>query len=308
MLNADRIPLSIALFIFTGVIYGLQQIPILGVFLMMLAAPFWSVLTINVGFAVMIHDCASKKLPKVLLLVPAVWFGGYLTLAYHSHLQADEVRSRIESFNNGKAFSFDTARQDLQIAEDLRHVVSARSIIEDYAVSSVFMEEPSGKCGPIQSLSLRTKHCAKRGRNVGETAPGCPIVTNYIFREEAGNRKASDDICIAYERRRPTKPVVRVSLVKTETVSTAVLYSRIRTISISGPDNKQTLVQVGTAQPLTWLPMPMMGCVLVSSNPSWNCDIGFNKSDIRYIGYSAVTAALGLQHSPAEQRLPTTGE
>jgi hypothetical protein len=50
--------------LFTGIVFLAQHSPVVGVFLMILGAPFWSVITINLGFVLMAKEARGGKLPR----------------------------------------------------------------------------------------------------------------------------------------------------------------------------------------------------------------------------------------------------
>jgi len=96
-----------------------------------------------------------------------------------------------------------------------------------------------------------------------------------------------EGVCIAYEMRRLLQSVVRIGTNSTQ----------------SGGD--PVLVRVGHVSPLPWLPMPIMGCGLNSSNPSWDCFAGFQRLERKALGDAAVATALGPTRSPVEERYPS---
>jgi hypothetical protein len=90
--------LWIGCFVFTAVAFLLQIPPIPGIFLMFVAAPYWSVVAINVGFALMVLDGIFDGLPKLALVFPAIWFAGLRS------------RGRGKSFRGAKARKRSTVR------------------------------------------------------------------------------------------------------------------------------------------------------------------------------------------------------
>ena len=65
-----RFPVSFWLFGWTGLVFVLQLIPFTGIFLMFLLAPFWSVVTLNLGFVALAYEAATGRVPRVWLLAP----------------------------------------------------------------------------------------------------------------------------------------------------------------------------------------------------------------------------------------------
>jgi hypothetical protein len=99
-------PLSFVLFAFTGIVYLLQLFPLTGMFLMIVAAPFWSVLTVNAGFVVLGLEALSGRMPRLCVLVPLAWFGGYAAVAALNHVAFEQLKREVTARNAGKALPF----------------------------------------------------------------------------------------------------------------------------------------------------------------------------------------------------------
>jgi hypothetical protein len=111
--------LWIGCFVFTAVAFLLQIPPIPGVFLMFVAAPHWSVVAINVGFALMVLDGIFDGLPKLALVFPAIWFAGLRSRGRGvSHFEARRLANEVLSDNSAKYLPFDASRDTLPIEPD----------------------------------------------------------------------------------------------------------------------------------------------------------------------------------------------
>ena len=73
----NPLPRSIWFFVFTGVVFLLQTSPVPGFWLLFLAAPFWSAVTLNVGFLSLGIEAAAGKVHRAWLVAPILWFAGY---------------------------------------------------------------------------------------------------------------------------------------------------------------------------------------------------------------------------------------
>jgi len=104
--------LWIGCFILTAVAFLLQVPLIPRVFLIFFFAPYWSVFTINLGFALMIWLVGS--LPKRLLIFPAIWFVGYPAAAGVSHFEAQKLAAEVLSENSGQFLPFDAQRDQVR--------------------------------------------------------------------------------------------------------------------------------------------------------------------------------------------------
>ena len=62
--------------------YRHRQFPVFGFFF--LAAPFWSVVTLNVGFLSIGIEAVAGKVHRAWLVAPMLWFAGYEYVAWQS--------------------------------------------------------------------------------------------------------------------------------------------------------------------------------------------------------------------------------
>lgn len=125
-------PFSLALFLFTAVVFVLQWIPYIGVFLWIAGAMFWSVLTVNLAFLLIVVDCKISRLPKWLLIVPVIWFGGYLSAAVLSQQQAHALAEDALAHNADKKIAFRPNDDRLLIEPNAYYVVSPERLAGEY--------------------------------------------------------------------------------------------------------------------------------------------------------------------------------
>src|SRR4051794_36991553 len=95
-------PLSLAFFVLTAIVYLLQLFPYTGVFLMILAAPLWSVVTINAGFAFLTVETIGGRVSRLWLAAPILWFGGYFVAAALNHQAFNALAEKVTRQNAGK--------------------------------------------------------------------------------------------------------------------------------------------------------------------------------------------------------------
>jgi hypothetical protein len=95
LLLEDRrraIPLSSFLFAATALWVGLQHISALGVFMVFLLAPLWSILLLNAAFVGIGAEAAIGRVSRLWLALPIAWFGGYLLFAAADHRALEALR------------------------------------------------------------------------------------------------------------------------------------------------------------------------------------------------------------------------
>jgi hypothetical protein len=83
------------------------------------------------------------------------------------------------------------------------------------------------------------------------------------------------------------------------------------TLTLRHIDGTVQILRTGFAAPLSWLPMPVMGCGLNSSAPAWQCSAGFMRTRVKGLGgdgsygganVPVIAAALGLaKQSPTDR-------
>ena len=83
-------PLSLLAFVGTGVVFLLQLIPDVGIFLMFAMAPLWSVVLINTGFIGIAIEVLLGRVSRLWIILPLGFYAGYWLAATqdHSALQA----------------------------------------------------------------------------------------------------------------------------------------------------------------------------------------------------------------------------
>ncbi|MBN9009246.1 MAG: hypothetical protein J0H63_03635 [Rhizobiales bacterium] len=64
-------------FVATAVVFALQAIPPVGLFLMFMLAMVWSVLLINAGMIGVSFEAAIGRVSRWWLLLPLAFYGGY---------------------------------------------------------------------------------------------------------------------------------------------------------------------------------------------------------------------------------------
>jgi hypothetical protein len=111
----QKLPKSILLFLFTGILFLAQHLPIVGVFLMILGAPLWSVVTINLGFLLMAKETWDGALPRAAVVLPFLYFSIYAGITIAGHRQLFRLRQEIARNNQSVHVAFDPKQNDLVV-------------------------------------------------------------------------------------------------------------------------------------------------------------------------------------------------
>lgn len=329
--DINKIPASTLWFALTALIYVLQLIPFTGIFLMLVAAPYWSILTVNLGFASLVLEAGLGWISRVWLLAPIVWFGGYAAYAGMNYWAIESLDQNIRRENATQAIPFEPGTQALVVAGNASELSTAASrFVQNYAVPVAYVaprSEPQRKSKPksrpmelSKPAALPIAHRVAAGEACTRLAePRVRAAHIYpIMLRRAGETKQW-----AKREPKPSQALCSYSLPEgidrpavTITASTADLPSfwltaKVTRITLTAPDGQTADLRAGYAAPLTWFPMPVMGCALNSGAPSWDCFAGFAKQNMRGLGteetygnatVTVAATALGLQPSPAYDR------
>ena len=84
-----------------------------------------------------------------------------------------------------------------------------------------------------------------------------------------------------------------IGLCKLDDIPGKLLPYRQFTITIRDSDAQSHTLMAGNANPLSWFPMPVMGCALISSSPKWECIVQFWRTPVGFGG----TGPFGLTSS-----------
>lgn len=277
---------STALFLFTGVVLLLQLFPLTGIFLMLFAAPFWSVLTVNLAFLALAAESLLGRADRRWLIAPLVWFGGYAAYAHLTHERYLALDARLRAENAAQSIVYDPAQQVLvfdEKSEDLSG--AARSFVQKYALPVAY--ESNANFEPARHLAYRLAAAETCQRLQGERVSLPSGISASWFHEPShGERKLRKDVCIVQMPEDPSRPALHIAATR-EAQKSGLLPHRLTTTTISDGLGGMALLTTGHAEILGWLPMPVMGCALNSGAPSWDCFFGYHREAVGLGGAGA---------------------
>lgn len=297
-------------FLLTAIVFVLQMLPFTGFILMILAGQFWSIVLVNLGFALMARDALNGAQPRYLLLAPILWFGGYAIATTVSHWRAARLDAEIAAANAGKRIVFDPARHDVLIEPVATYEsgglpLQAEYIVRSFAVDRIYwLEDP--KRDIVRAIWVRQSACpAERGvastgdrrwftPSDGGSATDTPLVR-------------ARQLCLFDAEVRPARPTIRIRP-QPQIGGYDSGYSS-REILVDTPDGRSTTLRSAAVRPLHWLPAPVIGCQWHIGAPREPCAVAFLR-ERAYAGRNpqspsdVVAHALGLQKATLRQRYP----
>lgn len=281
-LHASKLPRGLIWFAATAVVFILQVVPYPGIFLMFFGAPLWSILTINLGFAHIAAEAAVGRIHRAWMVLPVVWLAGYTALALQSHLALKKLDAELRADNAKNAITLATDRHTLVFSPSMAD--TAKKIVSDYNLDDAFARTASPNPAYI-IYRMADKGICDRNHT-----------PDNLWRRE--QLRSGQDLCVYRSDDGPKGETIIVGIEKREPERLAAISHSLSAVTIEEKSRTHTLV-MGTAYALTWLPLPMIGCTLISSASKWQCSIDFWKTPT-FIGgdggtVGVVAAALGLQ-------------
>lgn len=306
-------------FLLCIIVFLLQLVPYTGVFLMILGGPFWSVLLINMGFVLLARDSLTGAQPRWLIAFPILWFGGYLAVASLSHWQAHRFNAALATANSGKRVAWDRTTQDVVIEPGLNDSgtgsgLTPETLVQSYGLNAAFEHTPGNPEQPYRSYQLVAETCPS-GNVVSHDDGTATVYLNPVDGGYGTGRpmRWTRDLCFVGGPDRPARPTVLIRPGQIGKASTGLIQTERQDIAIVSASGPAISIHAGTAQPLSWLPLPILGCALVDSTSSWDCIEEFGRESLYHPGKTrtpnaavdVVTNALGLALVPLTARDPS---
>lgn len=292
------IPASLIFLVATGVVFLLQMVPFIGIFLMFMLAMFWSVMLVNAAMIGTAIEALIGRVSRLWLVLPLAFYGGYWFIAAQDHQALRTLGASYDAANARVVTQFDPDRHALVFDGDNADT----ALVHNYALPVVYSLDKGTPEGFRSHRMMESAVCAK----VHETrALQASRIYAFGFHDgdRIGSRKLAKDFCGLSMPERPELPMVRVARLEEKVTEGSLPVTRATTI-VTMPGGRTFRLLGGVAAPLRWFPMPVMGCALNSGGPSWDCDAGFWRKgftpivsgDTRYGRDSRVLAkALGLK-------------
>jgi hypothetical protein len=304
------LPFSLLAFPLVAILYALQVIPVVGLFLMLLGAPFWTGMLVNAGMLGLSIEVpirrfafAEARTSLLWLLVPFAYFGWYGINAFNDHKTLQNLRAEFDAANEKVLVPFDAERHSLVLVSGAH--TYAGTLTQDFGLPVAYSENENVTGGYLSTRLLEKDLCAEI-RN--EPLMSAAFIHTFGFHDgdRIGHRRLASNFCSLRMPAKPQNAPVTVANVQTETLVEGLPVKLIENV-ITMPDGTKHVLHGGTAAPYPWFPMPVLGCALNSGAPSWDCFHGFSRDSFTPIVTSATryggdvrVLATALELTPTE--------
>jgi len=310
----SRMPFSLLAFPLVAILYALQMIPLIGVFMMLFGAPLWTGMLLNAGMIGLLlevpirHFAGSSARPFLAwIIIPIIYFGGYSIYAYNDHRTLQSLRAEYDAANAKVLVPFDEEKQSLVLAGAEKGYAGA--LTQDYGLSVAYTENENVTGRNLATFLADQDLCSDiRGDQLMRAA----FIHAFGFHDgdRIGHRRLASGFCSVRMPATPLKPAVTAYSTQTETSVNGLPVRLVETV-VTMPDDSEFILRGGTGSPYPWFPNPILGCALNSGAPSWDCLHGFSRDRFTSIVSSAtkhggdtrvLAEALGLKPTGPQGR------
>lgn len=263
-------PISLSCLVLTAIVLVLQFIPIIGIFLMFMFAAFWSVILVNAAMIGTAVEALTGRVSRWWLLLPALFYGGYFSFAAADHFALAQLGTAYDAANAKIAIPFNPQRQAL-VFEDSGN--NGSWFVQNYNLPVAYARNPNHPESFRSNRMMAREICLKVR---GTPTFGAAGIYTFGFFDGDGiyGRKMESRFCEISMPERPTRPKVIVAAHEERFLNGTLPVTRVTTI-VTTSDGRHYSLLGGVAAPLSWIPMPVMGCGLNSGAPSWDCSAAF---------------------------------
>ncbi len=269
-------PLSFYIFGFTTAVFLLQVLPYPGIFLMLLMAPFWSIITINAAFASLAFEAYFGIVSRKWMLAPIAWFGGYFAVALLNHLTFYQLSNEMVQFNAGKSIPFLANTTALVVDKNAAHFTYAPDAFVNFYDLPVVYETAKGNHLAYRAKST-DKICDRKRADMGLRALG---LRSLNYNED---RNYLMYLCSNKYKEDPKLPTVTATATTKKHESWWFSYT-VDTIIVRAASGEAIELKSGYASTMSWWPQPVLGCSLIDNPSSWRCTLQFWKGKDQGLG------------------------
>lgn len=264
------VPFSLLFFVATGIVFGLQAVPIVSIIFILMLAMFWSVLLVNAGMIGIVIEVWMGRVARLWLIVPVAFYGYYYSSVISDYATLRKLGNDYEIANSKVEIPFNPNRHALVFNGEDDY---GSWYTQNYALPVAFSRNTNYPEGYRSSRLMPSDLCA----TVREYS-ALKAAQIYTFGvsdgDDIGSRKFETRFCNLNMPERPRLPIVSVVRKEQAGFEGALPFTR-STTTVTMPDGKIFTLFGGVAGPLSWLPMPIVGCGFDTGGPDWNCGAGF---------------------------------
>ncbi|TIU95574.1 MAG: hypothetical protein E5W04_30505, partial [Mesorhizobium sp.] len=175
---------------------------------MVLGAPFWSVILINLGFIGVGAEAAAGKVGKGWMILPIAWFVGYAGYALGDHQILWNLKHQIATSNADVLIPFDPSRQALVFEGS----ISGNWLVNNYALPVVYRRsDEEGEWHYRSTRLVDRTECDRIRRDKSLRGTGISVFGFHDRDGLLGSGKFETRFC---DMGQPEDPILPIALVR----------------------------------------------------------------------------------------------
>ena len=245
-------------FLLLAVLLLLQLFPITGIFLMFFGGAMLAGLLVHVFLISLLIEGYLRRVPRVLMILPIVAYGGYYALYAKQTLDIARKAAELRASNPKQVLDFDPKTQALVTA-------NAQALIQSYAIPAVYQPNPNYTEGYLSYRLIPRGECMVARDSQGR------IITFGIFL----NHRLQKQVCVLRFPEMPEGKIVKAVRSGDDEIWRRKWGISEQTTTLSIDDKVIGTYRSAFVWRLPLLPVGFVGCALIDSSSSWQCGADF---------------------------------
>jgi hypothetical protein len=261
MLRRYLSPFSSKVFVFLLVFLALEVLPLPGIYLMFLGGSLFAGLLVHLLLASLFVEALTGRIPRALILVPIIAYGGYYAAFFREGWQVAQVSEKLRTTNPGKIYDFAPAANSLVMDR-------GQEFVETHDVPVVYEPNRNFPEGYLSERLITRAQCDGVKHDTQNRVSTLGVHFNHIFQQ---------NICLLRFPEPPTHKAVKVILVGDPQLWARDGDIRQQTTEIAVDDKTVGSFTRAFIWRLPALPVLAIGCILIDQPPAWKCLATFDR-------------------------------
>jgi hypothetical protein len=261
MLRRYLSPFSSKVFVFLLLFLALEVLPLPGLYLMFLGGSLFAGLLVHLLLASLVVEALMGRIPRALILVPFLAYGGYYAAYFREGWQVAQVSEKLRTTNPGKIHDFDAAANSLVMDR-------GQEFVETHDVPVVYEPNRNFPEGYLSERLITRAQCNGVKKDTQNRVATFGVHFDGVFQQ---------NICLLRFPEPSTHKAVRMTLVEDPQIWARDGGIRRQTTEIAVDDKTVGSFTRAFIWRLPSFPVLAIGCILIDQPPAWKCLATFDR-------------------------------
>jgi hypothetical protein len=247
-------PTSIALLLAAAGALLLQFIPGVNMLTWVMLSPWWAGILFSLCMVAVAYEALTSRLPVWLLALPGLWFGGHAAASALDYQTLKELRAEFSAKNAAMRLPVDPSSHALVMPE-----VLGGYLVQNYRVPLVYAPSGTKRRFAHRSTRLVAMEICRPLWNAPEARKAGISTVGFHDESPSGKSVFEKRYCKLSAPEDPTGETVQIEHKSRNTSRNGLPVTLTETV-IRAPDGRTAQLAGGYAAPLSWFPLPAIGC------------------------------------------------